>query len=221
MKQPIRIAIDVDLTIVDTLDVWFDWLEMKSGIGKPFLKKVIFDEFYKSDDEYHLEKYMKKYYPEPLKFWKQPDLYDNLKPFDEFFSFLETVSNTASDYKVPIEFMFISFVFPEHCGSKMRFLQKYFPHIPVYLVKGHKDKNLIEFDVLIDDYRKLVDKFQEKIKEKGKPEHLKNNSFYTHYTAGILYETPINKKNGGGVNWSEITKFIQALIKEQAKGCEK
>ena len=128
------IAVDVDLTVVDSLTPWLEWFEYKTGLT-----------FNQDDLKGHrLESVMSEYMDEcPLSYWSRTDLYDNLKPIDGSVQFLQDLHSRGN------EIIFVTAHTPGHIYSKEEFLNKYFPfHSGIVHTKS---KHLVRMDVMIDD----------------------------------------------------------------------
>lgn len=135
-----RILVDVDQTVVDTLSEWARWLEFKTKTRKPI---HTFQEV-----EYNVASYWEKECEamgiDGLDFWRQPDVYDNLKPLPKSVETLRYLNNVCGH-----EIVFVSQLKGNHHKSKYYFLQKYFPFMTGFV--GTKEKWLVYGDVLIDD----------------------------------------------------------------------
>lgn len=132
------IAVDVDLTVVDTLNPWLEWYDALTGHD-------IFDDVKK--ETYNLEELMHMH-PSPLDYWKKPDLYDDLVPMGDSVEILKELSDKY-------DIIFVSSCFPEHITSKELFLQKYFSFHKGF-ISTHQ-KQYAKCDIFIDDYIKHID----------------------------------------------------------------
>jgi 5'(3')-deoxyribonucleotidase len=133
------VAVDVDLTVVDSLSAWYKWLSVFSD--EPVLNE---------SKSYNL-------YPEirgildraghpdvdPLDFWRMDDLYDTLKPVEGSVEALKQVYDSGDIL------LFVSSCFPEHEKSKVNLLNKYFPFMDAFI--STHDKHFVAYDVLVDD----------------------------------------------------------------------
>ena len=165
------LGVDVDLTIVDTLTPWVEWYEQQTNHN-------ISDKLNSLD--YNIELLMNEH-PTPLDFWKNRELYDNLKPFKESINVLDSL-------KEKYDIIFISSCFKEHERSKENFLNKYFPFHSEFISTSEKGK--INCDVMIDDYYKNLDMFEGKncIKLLAKTIINENCSKYTPMTWNEILE---------------------------------
>jgi 5'(3')-deoxyribonucleotidase len=132
------IAIDVDLTVVDTLTPWLDWFKSKTG-------RNILNE----DHTYDLVPEMRQIIKEvqvapfdPMDFWKKPDLYDDLAPAE---GCVEAIKELSKNYEI----VFVSSCVSEHINSKISFLQRNFGHHVKFISTFHKE--FVAYDYLIDD----------------------------------------------------------------------
>lgn len=134
------IAIDVDLTIVDTLTPWIKWFINKTGI--PFGKEDI--------TQYYIGSLMKaktKDYGidgfDPNDYWRIPDLYDYLSPLYDAY---EVINSLIDD---GLDIVFVSKCYPEHIDSKKDFLMAHFGQVPFV---STSEKYMVRYDYFIDDH---------------------------------------------------------------------
>ena len=139
---------DVDGTVVNTPELWLNWISLKTQHKFPIQKM----KYYESFDEQiktistNLDLY---------DFWRQSDLYDNLVPYKKAVSAYE-------DYKSrdnKIVFVSHSNIFPEHIRSKKAFLRKYFPDHDGFISTDKKE--MVRGDVLVDDCPHHLLKYKE------------------------------------------------------------
>jgi 5'(3')-deoxyribonucleotidase len=130
-------AVDVDLTVVDTLNPWLNWFENLTG------KRVL-----NLDNQYNLVPEMEKLMQEvgckfnPMAWWSRSDLYDDLKPIEDS---VECLKYLARKYKI----VFVSSCISGHVDSKAKFLDKHFGFNSGF-VSTHK-KHFVDYSILIDD----------------------------------------------------------------------
>lgn len=139
MNKPI-IAVDVDLTVVDTLNDWLQWFSMASG-GATIHNK---------SNSYDLVPEMKKVlesvgrgHIDPFMYWRMKDLYDNLEPVEG------SVEKLQECFEKGFEIVFVSLCVPSHTQSKIDFVNKYFPFHSGFIATDKKE--LVRYDYLIDD----------------------------------------------------------------------
>lgn len=141
MRTPCRgiVAIDVDLTVVDTLKPWLDEFKAITGL-----------EVKNESREYSLEPEMYELIRQsgvppfdPMTFWRDPSLYDNLEPLP----YCVEAINLLIDMGYTV--IFVSSCFSEHTDSKIRFLKKWFPRHHGFI--STHEKQFVNYLVLIDD----------------------------------------------------------------------
>lgn len=139
---------DVDGTVVNTPELWLNWISSKTQHKFPIQKM----NYYESFDEQiktistNLDLY---------DFWRQSDLYDNLTPYEKAVS-------AYKDYKSrdnKIVFVSHSNIFPEHIRSKKAFLRKFFPDHDGFISTDKKE--MVRGDVLVDDCPHHLLKYKE------------------------------------------------------------
>ena len=138
MNKSEIIAIDVDLTVVDTLTPWLAWFKEITG-------ETVLNE----SGTYDLVPEMRSIISrlgislDPFSFWCKRDLYDNLKPLEGSVEKIERFSKQGKTI------LFVSLCEPEHIRSKQRFIRKYFPFNNGFIATEHKE--FVNYDILIDD----------------------------------------------------------------------
>lgn len=139
------IAVDVDLTVVDSVTPWVNWYQKLTGHD-------IIDEI--NNTEWNVDKLM-HFHNSPMDFWKQPDLYDNLEPIPEAKIALDELSKSR-------DIIFVSSCYPEHIKSKEFFLRRNFPYHKAF-IDAHF-KGFTRCDYMIDDYLKNLEQFPDSVK---------------------------------------------------------
>lgn len=129
------LAIDVDLTVVDSLSFWKNWYTKITGHD---LGEV-------SSENNDVETFM-KYHDDPLEFWRKADLYDDMMPLTEATKYVKKLKELG------LEIIFVSSCYPEHERSKRFFLQRNFPYMDGFI--STSDKNYVKCDYFVDDYEK-------------------------------------------------------------------
>lgn len=129
------IAIDVDLTVVDSVSPWKQWYTNLTGHD---LGEI-------TSDSNDLETLMKNH-NDPLQFWRKPDLYDSMEPIKEAVLYIGLLKDLG------FTIIFVSACMPEHEQSKRFFLQRNFPYMDGFISTG--DKSFIRCDYFVDDYKK-------------------------------------------------------------------
>jgi 5'(3')-deoxyribonucleotidase len=141
MKKPI-LAVDVDLTVVDTITHWLTWYKQITG---HCIENDIFGQ------HYDIEKIMSMHLS-PRDYWKLPDLYDKLEP-------IEGSVNALTKLSEKYDIIFVSACFPEHEMSKKYFIQRNFPFYKGFI--STNKKGYVMCDVFIDDYSKYLKQVQD------------------------------------------------------------
>lgn len=133
------VAVDVDLTVVDSLTPWMDWL-------RQFSEEPVKNE----SRTYNLVPEMQDildragfYDVDPLEYWRRTDLYDGLEIVDGALEALKRVKERGDDL------VFVSSCFPEHEASKTKLLERHFSFADAF-ISTHA-KHFVAYDVLIDD----------------------------------------------------------------------
>jgi 5'(3')-deoxyribonucleotidase len=181
------IGIDVDLTVVDTLEPWIRWFYYKTGSHFP-------EELIKGDGD-GLDDIMRKYMPkdmDPFLYWEQADLYADLKPIPVASEFIERVIDDGHSV------VFVTLSAHGHYGSKERFLRKFFPRNSGIVHTA--DKHLVCMDMFIDDNIKMVQKV---------------NSLSKYPVKTFLHKTKLNVncEELAPMTWEEIYKEYQSMEK--------
>ena len=140
------IAVDVDLTVVDTLTSWIYWYEDKTG------QTFDWSDLHRRAPK----KIMQDHMADPLSYWTETDIYDKLIPEDDC---VETLKRLSMEYNI----IFATKSTPGHMASKEEFLNRNFPFHSGIVHTGNKE--LISADYFIDDF----DQYCQMISE-GRPE---------------------------------------------------
>lgn len=143
--RKLRVGVDVDQAVVDAADGWLGFL-IGSSVNQVDWDKWDED---RSQWDYDLTKYIVDFEGDPLKYWKQAGLYDTLTPIEGS----EVCINTLKEY---IDFVFITHCVGDHYRSKVDFLNKFFPDVPVIVTSS---KGFVDVDVMIDDRLDFLDQF--------------------------------------------------------------
>ena len=135
------IAVDVDLTVTDTLSPWLMQFQLMTG------RRVL-----NLDHNYSLEPEMLRIMADvglsindydPMELWDRSDLYDSAKPLPLCQNTLHQLNQEGHDI------VFVSSCIAGHIDSKKRFLDRYFPYSAGFI--DTVDKHWVNYDVLIDD----------------------------------------------------------------------
>ena len=139
---------DVDGTVVNTPELWLNWISSKTK--NKFSRNNM--KYYESFEEQfskintNIDLY---------DFWRQSDLYDNLTPYKQSVLFYKELKKG----KHQVLFVSHSNIFPEHIRSKKAFLRKYFPDLDGFISTDKKE--MVRGDVLVDDCPNHLLKYKE------------------------------------------------------------
>lgn len=158
-RKPV-IAVDVDLTIVDSGQAWYNWLEVNC------IESENYEDMF--DDEGRLPYNLSKHYimPEDMDafdFWNKEDLYDNLTCYESAKRVL------AHLYKKGWDIVWISWCFDhgKHAESKANLLRREFPFITKedFHFCQTKSKGIFSrsFDYFIDDRHNFLNSMDESV----------------------------------------------------------
>lgn len=136
------IAVDVDLTVVDTLASWVKWFEKETG--KEFEWGDLCDRSIKDIMQEHMK--------DPKSYWEGNDIYDNLSPEKHC---VETLLRLSLEYNI----VFVTASRSGHMTSKDNFLNRNFPFHSGIVHTSNKE--LIDADYFIDDFDQYVSTLRE------------------------------------------------------------
>lgn len=168
------IGVDVDLTVVNPVPGWLSWYKSLTGHELTSLQ------------EFNLEHLMTEHH-DPMEFWKNPKLYDDLIPIENSVESLKKIKELGYDI------VFVSHCYPEHFNSKKLFLKRNFPFADGFVDTA--DKRFVQCDIFIDDYKKYLRQVKE----------------YNSNCWCIQIESQLNSKGEFLYgNWNDILKAIEA-----------
>lgn len=143
------IGVDVDLTVVESGQIWFQWLKEKTGQDLDW-KKIV--ESYSFRLPYNISQvFAIPVSLDPFDFWRKSDLYDNAKCFTDAKEVLRKL------YEEGYDIVFISYCFDcgTHAVSKAQMLRREFDFL------GEKDFHFVQtrskgvlsnsLDYMVDD----------------------------------------------------------------------
>lgn len=135
------LAIDVDLTLVDSLSPWVKMF----NIGVESLPTP------EPDEVLDLVPWMQGMgINNPLSYWKRSDLYDDMKPNQSFIMFCKRLVASLKFYTgKEVETIVVSSCFPEHENSKRELVKRVFGDKTPFI--STSAKHLVDFDLIIDD----------------------------------------------------------------------
>ena len=158
-RKPV-IAVDVDLTLVDTGIEWLEWLQRKYTC-KDLVNFI--DKCEASEIPYNLSTEFNVDHGDPFDFWKQGDLYDNLTCYESSKIVLEHL------YKKGWEIVFISWCFDhgQHAESKANMLRREFSFIDKedFHFCQTKSKGIFSksFDYFIEDRHSFINSMKKSV----------------------------------------------------------
>jgi hypothetical protein len=123
------ILIDVDETVVLTIQDWKDWYKKETGNNLDLSKQI------------SIENSLIKHDIDPLDYWRNPKLYDTKIPITEAGKFIQK-------YRYDYNIVFCSHCFVEHKISKQKFIKRWFGDFPFV---DTESKEYVKCDYAIDD----------------------------------------------------------------------
>lgn len=145
-----RIGVDVDGTVVNTSTfLWGNYLAVRYKRTKELLPND-FKYPYNVADLFEVPEDC-----DAFAFWKDPNLYEGLKPFEHSVSVLQQLKNEGH------EIIFISQIKGFHSKSKYYFIDKWFPFKDGVVLT--KEKHFVGVDVMIDDTNHVLDSMPENV----------------------------------------------------------
>lgn len=182
------IAVDVDLTVVDSLTPWLQEFQLVTGGRK----------VQNLDGNYRLEPEMQSILDElgikdykPMQFWDDPKLYDNLEPTLDSKRALFYLNSLGHDI------VFVSACIAGHLESKKDFLHRHFCYSKGFI--DTIDKHWVNYDVLIDDRIKHME-----LGHKHRPDS--KHIMYTGIRQDGMSEQ--SDKYIKAINWREVLTHI-------------
>ncbi len=155
MSRKFKLALDVDLTTVDTLTPWLLWAGAKESEVQGILDEIAEDTRSKKSQYMYFYRdcdYITKINPEledPLEYWRTLD-YETLTPYAEFQPAMAKIPQHFENKGVELQVIVVSSCFPEHLESKKRAIEKWLDGFnPKFIATN--DKEFVDFDLLIDD----------------------------------------------------------------------
>ena len=140
MKKP-TLGVDVDLTVVDTLASWMEWMNIPQDYIVP--NPCSIDGTY---NNYFMNVHGKDYNG-INRYWAQKDVYDHLQPME---GAVEALEQLSKDFEIK----FISVCYENHIDSKRAFLDRFFHGMEMI---SQPQKELETFDIIIEDNPLVLD----------------------------------------------------------------
>ncbi|AUR97888.1 HAD-like domain protein [Vibrio phage 1.244.A._10N.261.54.C3] len=151
MKK-LTLAVDFDLTLVDTLTPWFEWAVPQTD-DPAEARKFFNTRGWSGCDWVPLMK--ASGVKEPFEYWLQHDLCENLKPMAWSVRSLVAIREAARKRGYDLNIICVSKCVPEHIASKKRFLERECGGIFDAFIDA-SEKQYIDFDLIIDDSFEVV-----------------------------------------------------------------
>lgn len=187
------VAVDVDLTVVDSLKPWLQWFESKTGITiNP-----------QSTGHYDLVPMMKTLAAEkgitidPFSWWRQPDLYDYMVPVKGCLGAIKQMQENG------LGIVFVSHCVPSHEDSKKRLLKTFFGE-DMHFVSTDK-KGMVAYDYIIDDQLRVLKSASDLSKSLGR------NAQHIHFNlinSWVVCEEKATYIDLVSDSWKEIAQYI-------------
>ena len=190
-----KIAIDIDLTIVDVGIEWQDWLKFQYN-HKDFDKFI--DDCDKRQISYNLSEYFDILDKEEgFYFWKNSELYDHMELLNGCYDVIKNL------WQAGFEIYFVSVTEPDHMNSKKDFLVRNFDFLD--------NINFVATDTkhCMDGCFAFIDDRMENI-----------NGIENENTLRILFDTPYKQDVEStqdyklAKNWQDIEEFICDKMEE-------
>lgn len=185
------IAVDCDLTVVDTGLAWLKWLNSVSRSLKYTHEELLGNG---REISYNLGEYFPtlQHHVEPMDFWRNKYLYYGMTPIKGSVDALLGLANQG--YKI----VFVSSITGQHASSKYYWLKEHFPFLDGVVFTREKDN--VRCDVLIDDRNDFLNLM---------PCNVMKIRYNTPYT-----QTKKQHKDTIVLNeWSQIANKIRSEIK--------
>ena len=123
------ILIDIDETVVLTIQDWKDWYRKETGNDLDLSSQI------------SVENSLINHHIDPLNYWRNAKLYDTKVPIKEAGTFIQK-------YRYDYNIVFCSNCFTEHKESKQKFIKRWFGDFPFI---DTESKEYVKCDYAIDD----------------------------------------------------------------------
>lgn len=183
------IAVDCDLTVVNTGLAWLKWLNSVSA-GNQYSQYDLLERSVEMN--YNLSSYFPslKHGVEAMDFWRNKYLYQPLTPLKDCVDVLMKYKNLGN------QIVFVSAITGQHGSSKYDFLKENFPFLDGVVFT--KEKWTVGCDVLIDDRNAFLNQM---------PSNVKKIKLHTPYTQ----DAPETKGVWVADTWLGIDKMLGEL----------
>lgn len=180
------IGVDIDLTVVNSDQGWFDWCNeqlIKMG-HEPVDQQDLIELGQVSYDFAKVFPALKQYGRYILDYWRQETLYDDMLPIKGSVEALELLSH---DHDI----VFVTALKGNHHKSKYELVKRNFPFMKGFI--GTKEKHFARIDVLIDDRINNL------------------NNVAKHGIIPIQYDTIYTQDEEQSVDMAHITSWTDVL----------
>lgn len=180
-----RIIVDIDLTVVETARVWWDYLVAKS------VTKIAYDVYLATYGTIPYD--IAKLFPDVQNghsFWYQNDLYDDLVPLPNAVKVLLDIK-TRFGYEI----VFCSHVCGGHYDSKIAFIDRFFPFADAIVITG--EKFIIEGDLVVEDRNEYI--------------NMINATHYIKMDTPYEQINVLSKQVHTVSNWNQVLDFVEKL----------
>lgn len=140
------LAVDVDLTVVDSLTPWLNWFFNKTGISITENHMTQYDLVPVMREECRKIGIVDF---DPFDYWRDRNLYDMMAPIPGASGGISSLMRLYD-----LELVFVSHCVPEHESSKRLFLNR---HFPKHHFISTSSKHFVDYDILIDDNKKIIE----------------------------------------------------------------
>ena len=185
------IAVDMDLTLIDTDRVWFEWLQDNAVA---FNKEKYYYDLERNQVDYYLPAYFSLYDDlKPMSFWEEDCTFKNATLLPDSLEVLEKLYNEGNTI------IFVSYCMgcPNQMKNKVDLLYRNFGKVfgrDLNFVATNK-KNMVTCDVLIDDRNSFLGSMSEGV------QLIKMNTPYTQ-------DKKLDRKHVLVDNWFQIYKEL-------------
>lgn len=180
-----RIIVDIDLTVVETCRVWWQYLVSKS------LSNISYDEYLAANGTIPYD--LATLFPDVLDghlFWYQHDLYDDLVPLPNAVKVLLDIK-TRFGYEI----VFCSHVCGGHYDSKIAFIDRFFPFADAVVITG--EKYTVSGDLVVEDRNEYI--------------NMINASHYLKMDTPYEQLDVLNKPVTVVSNWNQVLDFVEKM----------
>jgi 5'(3')-deoxyribonucleotidase len=148
-----RLLFDVDQTVTDPSELWWEWLECMTCTDKEMPLPLAGEKISYDLSDYFMAE-LEMCGVDPMDFWRGTNVYDFARPLE--FSVEAIWDLKDAGHKI----MFASHCKGHHMRSKYRFLERWFP---VDSFHATKEKCDIKCDLVVDDRVSFLNTFDDSV----------------------------------------------------------